>query len=132
MCRNCNFITALFRGSLTLKAQQSVVTYHNDNARTGRYLNETLLTPSDLRAGLFGNRTVLAVDGAVYAQPLYLSRVKITGKGFHNVLFVATSHDSLYAFDADAESGSRRSGTSASWMQPAPRPLSHKRISPAP
>ena len=86
-------------------AQQSVVTYHNDNARTGQYLSEKLLSPDSLNAGLFGKRHFLPTDGGVFAQPLYLSRVKIPGKGFHNVLFVASSHDTLYAFDADDESG---------------------------
>ncbi len=101
-----NFIAALLLGALTLAAQTSVTTYHNDNARTGQYLNETLLKPASLNARQFEKRSFLALDGAVYAQPLYLSRVKIAGNGFHNVLFVATSHDSLYAFDADA-SGSQ-------------------------
>ncbi len=101
-----SFFVALFLLAIELAAQPSVVTYHNDNARTGQYLNETLLTPAGLNAGWFAKRYVLAVDGAVYAQPLYLSRVKIAGRGFHNVLFVATSHDSLYAFDADSESAS--------------------------
>jgi hypothetical protein len=78
----CNSIVALLLGALTLAAQPSVVTYHNDNARTGQYLGEILLTPSGLSGGLFGKRYLLAVDGAVYAQPLYLSRVKIAGKGF--------------------------------------------------
>ena len=99
-------VLALLLGAVTLWAQTSVVTYHNDNARTGQYLNEILLTPTSLKAGLFHQRYFLPLDGAVYAQPLYLSRVKIAGKGFHNVLFVATSHDSLYAFDADGDSGS--------------------------
>ena len=107
MCRSiCVFIIPLLLGPSILAAQPGVVTYHNDNARTGQYLNEVLLTPTSLKAGAFGKRYFLALDGAVYAQPLYLSRVKIAGKGFHNVLFVATSHDSLYAFDADDESGS--------------------------
>ncbi len=102
MYRNfSNLIAALLPGVLTLAAQTGVTTYHNDNARTGQYLNETLLTPQNLKSGVFQKRYVEAVDGAVYAQPLYLSRVKIAGNGFHNVLFVATSHDSLYAFDAD-------------------------------
>lgn len=78
-----------------------MITYHNDNARTGRYASETLLAPANVKAGLFGKRSFLMVDGAVYAQPLYVSRVKISGKGFRNLLFVATSHDSIYAFDAD-------------------------------
>jgi uncharacterized protein (TIGR03437 family) len=107
MYRNAgNLSMALLLAAVTLSAQQSVVTYHNDNARTGQYLNETLLTPASLKAGLFEKRILITVDGAVYAQPLYLSRVSIAGQGFHNVLFVATSHDSLYAFDADNESGS--------------------------
>ncbi len=72
-----NLIAALLCGALTLAAQASITTYHNDNARTGQYLNETLLTPASLAAGGFGKRNFLAVDGAVYAQPLYLSRVKM-------------------------------------------------------
>lgn len=87
-----------------LAAQPSVVTYHNDNSRTGLNSNETLLTPANVKAGLFGKRYYLPVDGGVYAQPLYLPRVKIPGKGFRNLLFVATAHDTLYAFDADDES----------------------------
>jgi len=85
-------------------AQNSVVTYHNDNARTGQYLYERLLTPANVKAGLFGRRFSIPVDGAVYAQPLYLPRVDIAGKGLHDVLFVVTSHDSVYAFDADDQS----------------------------
>lgn len=88
----------------TLSAQTGVATYHNDNARTGLNPNESLLTPANVKAGLFGKRYFLPVDGAVYAQPLYLTRIKIPGKGFRNVLYVATAHDSLYAFDADDES----------------------------
>jgi uncharacterized protein (TIGR03437 family) len=99
-------ILAIALGACTLAAQSSVVTYHNDNARTGLYPNETLLTPANVKAGQFGRRFILPVDGSVYAQPLYLPRVKIAGKGLRNVLFVATSHDSLYAFDADDESAS--------------------------
>jgi uncharacterized protein (TIGR03437 family) len=96
-------LLALLLGACALHAQPSVTTYHNDNARTGLYPNETLLAPANVKAGLFGKRFFLPADGGVYAQPLYLSRVKIAGKGFRNILFVATSHDSLYAFDADDE-----------------------------
>jgi uncharacterized protein (TIGR03437 family) len=102
----CYLIVALLLGSPAISAQSNVVTYHNDNARTGQYRSEILLSPTSLKQGPFGKRYFLPVDGVVYAQPLYLSRVKIPGKGFHNILFVATSHDSLYAFDADDESGS--------------------------
>ena len=98
-------IAALLLAALPAAAQTSVVTYHNDNARTGQYLSEILLTPANVKPGLFGKRFSLPVDGAVYAQPLYLPRVKVAGKGLHNVLYVATGHDSLYAFDADDNSG---------------------------
>ncbi len=82
-------------------AQTSVPTYHNDNGHTGRYLNEILLSPANVNAAHFGRRDFFSTDGPIYAQPLYLSRVKIAGKGLHNVVFAATMHDSVYAFDAD-------------------------------
>jgi hypothetical protein len=77
-----------------------VVTYHNDNARTGQNLNETTLPPTNVDSTHFGKLAFLNTDGKVDAQPLYLSAVNIAG-GTHNVLYVATEHASLYAFDAD-------------------------------
>ncbi len=82
-------------------AQTAVTTYHNDNSRTGQYLSEPLLTPVNVAPGQFGKRFSYPVDGAVYAQPLYLPRIVING-ALHDVVFVATAHDSLYAFDADS------------------------------
>jgi outer membrane protein assembly factor BamB len=79
-----------------------VVTHHNDNARTGQNLNETVLAPSNVNAFSFGKVGFLAVDGKVDAQPLYLSAVPIPGQGLHNVVYAATEHGSLYAFDADS------------------------------
>jgi hypothetical protein len=86
--------------SPALQAQGNVTTYHNDNARTGQNTRETILTPSNVNSAQFGKLFSVAVDGWVYAQPLYLSNVNIGG-GTHNVLYVATEHDSLYALDAD-------------------------------
>ncbi len=77
-----------------------VYTFHNDLPRTGQNLHEYALTPGTLASGGFGKRWSCQVDGDVYAQPLYVANLAIGG-GTHNVIFVATQHDSVYAIDAD-------------------------------
>jgi hypothetical protein len=78
----------------------NVLTYHNDLARSGQNLNETILTPANLNSSSFGKIGLLSVDGLVDAEPLYASGLTMSG-GTHNVVFVVTENDSAYAFDAD-------------------------------
>jgi len=75
--------------------------YRNDNFRTGRNLAESVLTPSTVTASNFGLQFTDAIDAAAYAQPLYVPNVNIPNQGTHNVVYVATENDSVYAFDAD-------------------------------
>src|ERR1051326_864384 len=84
-----------------LYSQPPVLTWHNDNARTGQNLQETILTPANVNSTSFGRLFTLIVDGKVDAQPLYVPGLIIPNQGTHNVLYVATEHDSVYAFDAD-------------------------------
>src|SRR5579885_2192432 len=91
--------------AVPVTAQVRVTTYHNNLARTGENLQETILTLANVNAARFGKIFSRPVDGQIYAQPLYMSLVSIPGKGIHNVVFVATEHDSVYAFDADASAG---------------------------
>jgi hypothetical protein len=93
-------------GLLPARAQVNVLTYHNDYARTGQNTNETTLTPANVGStNTFGKIFSYTVDGQIYGQPLIVSGLSIPGQGTHNVVFVGTMHDSVYAFDADSNAG---------------------------
>jgi hypothetical protein len=81
-------------------AQVNVLTNKMDNSRTGQNISETLLTTSNVNSNMFGKLFSFNVDGYVQAQPLYMSALTVNGVP-HNVVFVATQHDSVYAIDAD-------------------------------
>jgi hypothetical protein len=99
------FLLASFFMALTCitpaSAGPNVLTRSYDNARTGANLNETRLSPSTVTAGTFGKLWAYMVSGSVLAQPLYVQSLGIPGKGLHNVLYVVTLNDIVYAFDAD-------------------------------
>jgi outer membrane protein assembly factor BamB len=90
--------------ALALDAEEpgtaKVLTYHNDLARTGQNLEERILTHANVNVQKFGKVGFLNTDGLVDAEPLYVSNLAIAGRA-HNVVFVATEHNSVYAFDAD-------------------------------
>lgn len=81
-----------------------VFTYHNNNARTGLNDREIALSPANVSTSTFGKLFSYAVDGDIYGQPLYVANVSIPGIGTRNVVYVATQHGSIYAFDADGRS----------------------------
>ena len=76
-------------------------THHNDNSRTGQHLGETVLAPSNVSSSTFGKLFSYPLDGVAHASPLYAANINIDGRGVRNVVFVATEHNSVYAFDAD-------------------------------
>jgi hypothetical protein len=81
-----------------------VYTQRYDNARTSQNTQEQFLTVSNVTAGRFGKLFTLPVDGQVYSQPLYVQNVTIPSQGVHNVVYITTQHNSVYAFDADGQS----------------------------
>ena len=85
----------------TAYGQVDVVVHRYDNFRTNQNLSETILTTGNVNSTSFGKVYSFAVDGFVYAQPLYKSNVSIPSQGIHNVVYIATQHDSVFAFDAD-------------------------------
>jgi hypothetical protein len=95
--------TAMLSLTVAVPAGVNVTTYHNDNARDGLNARETTLTAANVSSATFGKLNFLSVDGLVDAEPLYLSGVTVNGET-HNVLYVVTEHDSVYAFDADSGS----------------------------
>src|SRR6266852_5161241 len=84
-----------------IAAVAQVTTSQYDNLRTGATVSESILIPENVNVKQFGRLGAFKVDGAVYAQLLFIPSLEIAGKGTHDVLFVATEHDSVYAFNAD-------------------------------
>jgi hypothetical protein len=100
--------TALAQVRQSTPLNTAMLTYKNDVSRTGLNPNESILTTANVNVSQFGKRISYSVDGQVYAQPLYVPNLTM-GNSTHNVVFVATEHDSVYAFDADQTSFSKSS-----------------------
>jgi hypothetical protein len=94
--------TVVAKGAITVinSSPGAVLSYHNDDARDGAFTSETTLTPLNVNSATFGKLFTYTVDGQVYAQPLYLPQLSIGGVK-HNVVFVATEANSVFAFDAN-------------------------------
>lgn len=88
-------------GSSLFAHNQMVVTQHNDTSRTGQILTEMELNVANVNVGSFGKLFSRPVDDQIYTQPLYMPNVNVPGKGVHNVIYVATVNNSVYAFDAE-------------------------------
>ena len=100
--------SCLLLGTLACESawsQVNVLTHRYDNARTGANLAETQLNTSNVNSGQFGKLFSYGVDADIYTQPLVVRGVNIVGKGTHNVVYVATNNNSVYAFDADNNQG---------------------------
>jgi hypothetical protein len=89
---------------LVVTNMTGIFTQHNDNFRTGQNVQETVLTTGNVNVTQFGKLADYTVDGVNRGEPLYVPNVNIPGQGFHNVIYVADEHDSVYAFDADGRS----------------------------
>ncbi len=122
-------LLGLFFDLAAASAQVAVTTYHNDNSRSGANFREPILTPGNVNSASFGKLFSYAVDGQIYAQPLYVPGVAIPGKGTHNVVFVATQNDSVYAFDAASNAGANASPLWRSRISPT-KPITLKSFRP--
>jgi hypothetical protein len=94
-------MTTLATTAVTSTGKIDVLTYHYDNLRDGVDPDETILTPQNVNSNSFGKLFSVPVDGDVYAQPLYVSDLLMPDGKIHDVMFVVTEHDSLYAIDAN-------------------------------
>jgi hypothetical protein len=95
-------LALIFLSTFSFAQSVNVLTRHNNNQHTTQNLQETILTTTNVNSGSFGKLFSYPVDGQIYAEPLYVQGLTMATGGVHNVVFVATEYDSVYAFDADS------------------------------
>ena len=95
-------LSLLLLCTIATPAHAQVLTAQYNNARTSATLHEKILTPANVNPNTFGKLFSLTTDGDVFAQPLYVPALAIPGHGRRNVIFAATEHDSVYAFDLNS------------------------------
>jgi hypothetical protein len=131
-CAACFLLlgASILTGGIEASAQD-VLTQHNDNARTGANLAETVLNRSNVGPGKFGKLWTLYTDGQVVAQPLYVSQLKIDTSANHNIplvrgtfnaVIIATMHNTIYVYDADRENPGPEGRTVPLWATWLGRP----------
>ena len=98
-----------FLATIGAGAQVDVLTQHNDNTRTGVNLRETVLTPENVNKARFGMLFKRVVDDQLYTQPLIVTGVEVGG-GTHDIVYVTTVNNSVYAFDANDAAAAEPSG----------------------
>src|SRR5271167_765062 len=129
MCRLCCVLLIVLAAGVSPALSQSVTTYHYDSYRTGWNFNESSLTPANVGSSSFGVLRSVVLDDQVDSQPLYMPSVNITAgayQGTHDVVYVATENNSIYAIDAE-------SGTvllNPNFGKPIPKPLGCKNNGP--
>jgi hypothetical protein len=114
--RIATIVAVIVCAGAAARAQVNVLTHHNDNRRTGANLQESTLTVANVKQK-FGKLWQLYADGQIVAQPLYVSGLRVDGKGTFNAVIVVTMHNTIYVYDADKRPTQPQARDALIWAQ---------------